>query len=135
MMTDVQLELAAIEYVVRWTPMKGNEPTIFLTESELKGLPEYSWSLPTGVYIGKRWKALPGHPPDSGRNIWVVGEYHALDDPDKAGVRWFYTTVVNSHQPVDNPHPKEAKLCQCHMPDNKFGVCSLCVAWRVKHAR
>jgi hypothetical protein len=55
-------------------------PYVTLTQAELDALPEYSHSVPTGVFPGKRWKrnerAYPrgraGEPP-----AWLLQEYAA----------------------------------------------------------
>lgn len=68
------------------------EKIVYLTYNELKDLPEYSCSLPTGTIEGKRWKRdmnfgnykkNPDLQPD-----WVMGEYVDHPDPQKIGIEW-----------------------------------------------
>jgi hypothetical protein len=80
-----------------------NFPAVRLTRREFNDLPEYSWTLPTGTTIGKRWKRnaydlckIPinvwclrfvfPHPP-----LWILGEYvEPTPDmpPDCVGIEW-----------------------------------------------
>lgn len=59
-----------------------NYPVIVLSQAELNSLPEYSWSLPTGTTIGKRWKCLHRH---SG---WFMGEYLKSSLPKTVDTHW-----------------------------------------------
>lgn len=52
-------------------------PTIRLTPEEFRALPEYSTSFPTGVIVGKRWRAdLNARERRMGTPAaWIVREY------------------------------------------------------------
>lgn len=53
---------------------------ILLTRAQLESLPEYSASLPTGQYTGKRWRRR--YRDADGSLAWQVGEYGcAYEDP------------------------------------------------------
>jgi hypothetical protein len=78
-------------------------PVVQMTHAELRALPEYSCSLPTGTRVGKRWvrnnnfgrpsvkleilgiEFVVPWPPD-----WWQGQYVELDPPDpkRVGIRW-----------------------------------------------
>ena len=48
---------------------------------EFQELLDYSFSMPTGVVAGKRWKRLVDRK-------WMLGEYEDNEDPSKVDVRW-----------------------------------------------
>jgi hypothetical protein len=57
-----------------------------MEQADFDSLPEYSCSIPTGVFIGKIWKrrepyiAEPTH--------WFLGEYVEVEDKNMAGVKF-----------------------------------------------
>lgn len=53
----------------------------------LFALPEYSFSLPTGTTIGKRWRALRGA-------RWWIGEYVPCEKPGHVGIVWKVAELV-----------------------------------------
>lgn len=53
----------------------------------LFALPEYSFSLPTGTTIGKRWRALRGA-------RWWIGEYVPCEKPGHVGIVWKLAELV-----------------------------------------
>lgn len=55
----------------------------------LFALPEYSFSLPTGTTIGKRWRALRG-------NRWWIGEYVPSEKPGHVGIVWKVAELVEA---------------------------------------
>lgn len=59
-----------------------NYPVIVLSQAELNSLPEYSWSLPTGTTIGKRWKC------QTRQGTWVLGEYAVSVLPGMVDIHW-----------------------------------------------
>jgi hypothetical protein len=68
--------------------------TLELTEYELKQLPEYSTTLPTGTTEGKRWRRALWHgEPELG---WVIGEYFRDQNtpPDKISIRWYRPIII-----------------------------------------
>jgi hypothetical protein len=75
-----------------------DDDTAFATPEQFDRLMEYSGSLPTGMYQGKRWKRAvyrrdgEGYPKVVG---WQLGEYFDLPDDDKnIGIRWRELLVV-----------------------------------------
>lgn len=70
-----------------------------LTPREFETLPEYSASMPTGVFIGKRWKRLDGSHDRAflaagGKPRWLVGEYQVCAEPTKARTVWYRPHIV-----------------------------------------
>jgi hypothetical protein len=60
-------------------------------------LADYSCTLPSGVYIGKRWKR---HVPFRGSGQWWMGEYAEDPDPEQARILWrLIDIVVNEGTP------------------------------------
>jgi hypothetical protein len=110
-------------------------PKVHVTAEDLKAMPEYSASLPTGTYIGKRWKCQVGPDRDSGRKSWWIGEYHDINDPKNVGIRWHEVWLVDRYTTPAEPHPNHPQKCVCHTTPYQFGACPACVAWRLKHER
>ena len=66
-----------------------------MTKAAFDQLNDYSTSLPSGVYIRKRWKrnnaSVPGLGPysrDYENPDWYLGEYTEDKDPAVAGIKW-----------------------------------------------
>lgn len=60
-----------------------------MTQAELKALPDYSCTFPTGTTIGKKWRRR--EPYETGRgivNAWYTGEYVDYPDSKMVGVKW-----------------------------------------------
>lgn len=68
-----------------------DEKTAVMEPADLAELPEYSWSLPTGTTIGKRWKRSGTHTSHDG---WWMGEYAAHPEADKTAIIWRAIEVV-----------------------------------------
>ena len=67
---------------------------LWVTQQELTDLGEYSCSMPTGTYIGKRWKRnLNAYNPcveyDPDNPDWIIGEYYDIGSTTDIGIRWF----------------------------------------------
>jgi hypothetical protein len=63
-------------------------PRISITCREFKQLDEYSASVPTGVYVGKRWRHEVGAfdhkwKAEGGKPFWIIREYIECDPPEK----------------------------------------------------
>ena len=75
-------------------------PILSMTAEELRALPEYSSTYPTGTTLGKRWKCnihpecngAAGYPPE--RCLWVVGEYYDIGRADRIGIRWYDVALL-----------------------------------------
>lgn len=83
------------EYAAMTLPKHG---TCLVTDDEavmtldyFDALLEYSSSLPTGTYIGKRWKRFVGW----GTDRWLMGEYAEDDDPKRVRIIWRRITHVS----------------------------------------
>jgi len=78
--------------------------SVLLTPDEFDDLGEYSWSLPTGARIGKRWRRCVAwlgrrelrspNPVDATLGLvappseWWLGEYVDIGERDHAGILW-----------------------------------------------
>lgn len=65
-----------------------DDHTALVTPAQFKALLEYSFSLPTGKYIGKVWKCLC-------KGGWFLGEYVEDPDPTMIGIKWRELIVVD----------------------------------------
>lgn len=73
----------------------GFKNILWIKQSEMRDLPQYDASLPTGTTIGKRWlKAKPRHPnsPDL-QQFWVC-EYVPCDEPDMVGIKYWTPIMI-----------------------------------------
>jgi hypothetical protein len=61
---------------IRTAPM--NDTHVLLTREQMAGLAEYSQSIPSGVYVGKCWKARRVI---GGVHEWYMKWYSAASDP------------------------------------------------------
>jgi hypothetical protein len=80
--------------------------TIRIYVWQLESMNEYSNTLPTGTTPFKLWKCnvnntwnrrQQGLPPTE--PLWVVGQYHPIDDPDRVGIRWFDVQLLEGPKP------------------------------------
>ncbi len=74
---------------------------VVLTAAELKDLPEFSCSLPTGTTEGRRWKrneAAYGRSPGGSPPEWWVGEYGAAAD-GVVPITWHIVRLKTPHMP------------------------------------
>lgn len=71
-------------------------PTALIYAADWKRLPEYSCSMPTGVFYGKRWKRnTTAYDPRTTEPNWVIGGYEPHEDETKAAIVWFDVMVVD----------------------------------------
>jgi len=75
-------------------PWRGRLPPerrpLLLTQAELEALDDYSWTLPTGMWPGRRWRSdvndtMRGR---RGPPLWVLGYAVPGPTPDTCMVRW-----------------------------------------------
>lgn len=60
-----------------------------ISHDDLASLPEYSYSVPTGVTIGKRWRCAKYD--DNREPIdWAIGEYVESSEPHFADIKWVW---------------------------------------------
>jgi hypothetical protein len=66
-----------------------DETHALLTQAQFDALPEYSYSVPTGVIPGKTWKRLePGRPP-------LIGRYDpSATKPETHCRLWFRQAII-----------------------------------------
>lgn len=78
------------------SPEKTNAP-ICLSEKDFDALDDYSCSIPTGTYVGKRWKRRHPyvHYPDV-VPTWTMGEYYEYGDHGRVGINWRPIVVANA---------------------------------------
>lgn len=78
------------------SPERTNAP-ICLSEKDFESLDDYSCSIPSGTYVGKRWKRrFPYvHDPDV-VPVWTMGEYCECDTPGQIGINWRPIVVANA---------------------------------------
>lgn len=92
------------------SPVKNNSP-IEMGQSYFDSLDDYSCTLPSGTYVGKRWKrrtpyrAMPHSYFENykGRLVdldqvptWTMGEFYDIGSADSIGINWRPIVVVNS---------------------------------------
>ncbi len=73
----------------------ARHPLVTMTPEELKKLPEYSCSLPTGTTIGKRWRRRIPYYTNQPLQCWLVAEYVPHPDPDLTGIKWRQVVLVD----------------------------------------
>jgi len=68
---------------------------IVISREDLRKMLEYSCTLPTGTYLGKRWRRDIHEPKRNAGQLglepeWVIGEYipDPKHDPEMIGIRW-----------------------------------------------
>lgn len=64
-----------------------DDKTALMTEEDLSALSEYSGTLPTGTFIGKRWKRKHGEG-------WLMGEFAPNPDPKTIDIIWREVVLV-----------------------------------------
>jgi hypothetical protein len=74
---------------------RRNTPEIVISRDELRKLPEYSCTIPTGTTIGKRWrrdvlepKRFHGVLPRDTPAEWMIGEYYDIGSDKEVGIKW-----------------------------------------------
>lgn len=63
---------------------------------QLDSMPEYTDSLPTSTTPFKMWKCARF---TAEGQLWFVGQFYPVDDPDQMGVRWFEVTYLAGPPP------------------------------------
>lgn len=72
---------------IRSAPM--DDTHVILTQAQFERLPEYSASLPSGVYPGKCWRRHNGaHDPRCKNPEWLFAWYGECDDPKKCSINY-----------------------------------------------
>lgn len=74
---------------VYMTDLLVDERTCVATPDQFARLMEYSSSIPTGRYAGKRWKRFAS-------SKWWLGEFFEMDPPESGAleIRWRELVVV-----------------------------------------
>lgn len=65
-----------------------DERTAIMDPIYFRALAEYSMSIPTGTYIGKRWKR------SCGGDQWLMGEYSYCGSATEIKIRWRDLIVI-----------------------------------------
>lgn len=80
---------------------------LVISRAELKELGEYSCSLPTGTFVGKRWRRnvmayrpvpvqlIPCLPHVGHVAEWKVAEYVPDPEPGMIGIKWWWAVDEN----------------------------------------
>lgn len=84
--------------------MLVDDKSAILTQREFDDLGTYDLSLPTGTFVGKRWKRRVDPRTDAGG--WLLCEYAECDPPDPDRVAILYRTILEVV-----PDVKEDKRC------------------------
>ena len=102
-MTDQTLEQRSAYYRPYYKTAE-DYPSLLLDDThalcspeDFEAMLEYSASYPTGMYLGKVWKAreLRLHLDSGGpRFVWFLGEYVPCHLPDQIGIKWRSLEVV-----------------------------------------
>lgn len=71
-----------------------NARVTVISRAELRALPEYSCSVPTGQTVGKRWRRNM-HFGSTIEPEWMIGEYIDHANPAKIGIRWTWAVDEN----------------------------------------
>lgn len=77
-----QDEMAAMTLPKRGTCVV-DEKTALMDEVYFKELSDYSASIPTGTFIGKRWKRNT-----NAYRLWIMGEYTKSNKPGQVFILW-----------------------------------------------
>lgn len=80
-------------YQPKLTGILMDDTHCILTQDQFDRLPEYSASIPSGVYPGKAWKRNDGAFDEAfraagGKLRWLLGWYGETDDPEKCSINW-----------------------------------------------
>jgi len=85
-----------------------------MTVQQVRELPEYSSTLPTGTTIGKQWKRHePYRRPDTCQSDgkcghWFLGEYVPVNMKGHVGIDWKQIVVVDVVKPPPPPAVRRA---------------------------
>lgn len=71
-------------------PMLVDDTHAVMERRAFERLMEYSCTLPSGTYLGKRWRKK------AGARGWLLGEYVPDTEPGMVGIRWRTILVVSS---------------------------------------
>ena len=77
---------------------------IMLSAKEFESLPDYSCSLPTGTYVGKRWRRRCPYRyevDDPAAYTYWMGEYVASLIPGEIGIEWTQIILPDGYVPIE----------------------------------
>lgn len=103
-------------------------PRLLITFAEMKALPEYSATLPTGVTPGKRWRRHDGahdlaYIRRGGVPFWVIGSYEAIPgNTTKCAVVW-YRPVIRARALSSRSFVLPAAGCYCEVSNSLPAEC------------
>lgn len=78
-----------------------------ISVADLRLLPEYSCSLPTGTVVGKRWRRMLHHGATQEdypleKREWQIGEYVPHRNPSLIGIKWSWA-LDEDYEPHRGP--------------------------------
>ncbi len=96
-LNEIKTMAALFGYRLR-SPVKNNSP-IEMGQSYFNKLGDYSCTLPSGTYVGKRWKRLTPYriePWEDKVFTWTMGEFYDIGSKDRIGINWRPIVLMNS---------------------------------------
>lgn len=89
-MVDPDKETAEWKASFAWTDVVTTDDNkAIMGPHTFAKLADYSCTLPSGVYTGKRWRRRePYVEQRDGSNVWFMGEYAEHADPEQAAIIW-----------------------------------------------
>lgn len=93
-MVDPAKETAAWHASPAWTTVTIVRDRAVMPYTTFAALHNYSSSLPSGTYVGKRWCRLNGA-------AWWMGEYIDDPNPERIGIIWRPIDIVLNHGTPD----------------------------------
>ena len=101
------------EIVVTDEKGPNNLPTAMIYADDWERLGEYSCTMPTGVFYGKRWKRnINAYNPNNRTPNWVIGGYDPHDDPTQASIVWYDVLTVERQRRVERGRRAVAEQLQ-----------------------
>jgi hypothetical protein len=69
--------------------------TAVMDQEYFRQLGEYNSSLPSGTFIGKRWKRSVQDPTRQETKDWVMGEFVDIGSKSEIGIKWRKIEVID----------------------------------------
>jgi hypothetical protein len=78
---------------------------VLMTRDQLRELPEYTITLPTGTYVGKMWRSYSGrvkHVADARvqieKDAWMLCWYEDCEDPTRIAIKRRTILLLEDHE-------------------------------------
>ena len=78
----------------------------YLDKEELKSLPEYSGTIPTGTTIGKTWKCNIFYDIPHLYPVWIICRYAEHPNPTKVAIQYFQARLKGQRIKAISEIPK-----------------------------